>query len=156
MDIDAGLLCLSIAYDAVENVERVEKEMRIDLTLELEIAVLRHIRLFPFAEHLALRSDCIVYDENDAVDGYLCYERYAEKKNEICVFESDEEGFEQSRKDHERNIHDTSADCRCGLRSPRYRPDEQYIDADQDDGGECVGHHFPDQVEYEALVKRRS
>ena len=71
MDEGTGLFLLTFTYKTVENIQRVEKEMRIDLFFKYEIAVLREIGLAPFFLHLPSGLEGIVDHINYAEDGYF-------------------------------------------------------------------------------------
>ena len=66
MGVCAGSFAALLAYQAVEDVQRVEQEMRIHLMLELYIPILCHIGLFPFFMHLVPCCNCIVDHIDDA------------------------------------------------------------------------------------------
>ena len=51
VDETAGLLIFVLAYEAVEDVQRIEQEMGVYLLLEFQVPVLRLVGFFPFLEH---------------------------------------------------------------------------------------------------------
>ncbi len=68
MDVAAGLPVFVLAYEAVEDIQRIEKEMGVYLLLELQVPVLRLVGLFPFLEHGLPGREGEVYYVDYAVD----------------------------------------------------------------------------------------
>ena len=85
MGVRTGPLRLFLAYQAVEYVQRVEKEVRIHLVLELYIPILCHIGLFTFLLHLASCGKSIIDHEDNAVYGDLGEERGREQRREMLL-----------------------------------------------------------------------
>ena len=104
MGVEAGLFALFLADEAVEDVEGVEKEVGIDLSLELEVSVLRHVCLLSFIKHFASCGYCVVHYVDKAICHEFNYERDYEKKDELLVFESGEEGHKKGSQGHECHI----------------------------------------------------
>lgn len=68
LGVGACLLNLFINYQIIQHVEAVEKKVRVDLFLELEVAVLCHIGLVTLHLYFVPRSDGRVYYIYDADD----------------------------------------------------------------------------------------
>ena len=129
--------------------------MRVDLALELQISVLGHVCLFPLALHLIVRHDGVVYHVYDAVYGYLGDHGNAEEKDEIGVFHTHHEGFQQGCKNHECDVKQRCSGFRAGAFPRRHGPDEKNVDADEDDQREGIRHHPSYHVDDVVLVDVR-
>ena len=151
--VQAGLFRLLFTDEAVQDVEGVEKEVWIDLPLELQVSVLGHVGLFFLRLHLHAHRQAIVYHIYDAVDGYLDYQRDDQQQYQVLSFRSYEEGFEKGCQSHEGDVKRCSAGLRNGLFPCRQRSDEHDVDADQYDKGEGIRHHLPDHLEHDVLSR---
>ena len=110
VDVGAGLFRLLFAYKAVQDVERVEKEMRVYLALEFEVSVLGEVGFLLLPLHSVLCCDGIVYHVNDAVDSYCCDERDCEYHCEVLFhfliqaewqFNGYDDAYQKGSKQHE-------------------------------------------------------
>ena len=105
VDIYTGLFGLFFADKAVKDVQRVEKEVRVYLALQLHVPVLCRVGSFPLCLHVSSGGQCIVYNENYTVYGDFGQERQSEYKSEVSVesgeygkweSEADDKGFDQT------------------------------------------------------------
>ena len=83
VDVGAGLLRLLFAHKAVENIEGVEQEVRIDLMLELEVAVFCYIGHALCFLCLDTGFQRVVDHEYDAVHRDFCKQGGYEKDREF-------------------------------------------------------------------------
>lgn len=100
------------ADETIQDIQRIEQEVRIHLMLELYIPILCHIGLFPFLLHLTFGTEGVVYHINDTVNGDLCqqgsriqnrkviveYFIHPDRKAKACKY-----AFKQSYKKHKYN-----------------------------------------------------
>ena len=132
----ACLIGLFLADEAVQDVEGVEQEMRVDLSFQLEISVLGHIGLLPFRMHLISCGDRVVDHVYDAIHGYLGDHRYDEEEDEALSLDADKESLKKGCQYHESCVQEHRAELRDIFRPACKGPDEHYVHADQDNQSE--------------------
>ena len=72
--VSACLLGLFFPYKAVKGVQRVEKEVRIHLSLQLLVTELGYVLHFLFLAHLVSGRDGVIDHIDYAVYGHLSYQ----------------------------------------------------------------------------------
>ena len=154
MGIDAGLLGFLLADQTVQDVEGVEKEMRIDLSLQFQIPVLSHVCLFSLRLHLDPGHQGVVDHIYYAIYGDLKNHGNREHQHELLAVKSYEKRLKEGRKDHESYIEYDGTQLRRRFFTLAYGSDEQDIDADEYDQGEGIRHEFSDHLEYGFLFQR--
>ena len=112
VDVGACLFVLILAHQTVKDVQGVEQKVRVDLTLELHIAVLCGMGSFSLLLHFASGIEGIVDNVYYAVDGYLSDQGYYEYKEKSLIHslgeaeretEADDYGFQKGRRCHEKD-----------------------------------------------------
>ena len=152
--IDAGRLGFLLADQTVQDVEGVEKEMRVDLPLELQVTVLSHVCLFSLRLHLVPGHQGVVDHIYYAIYGDLKNHGNREHQHELLAVKSYEKRLKEGRKDHESYIEYDGTQLRRRFFTLAYGSDEQDIDADEYDQGEGIRHEFSDHLEYGFLFQR--
>ena len=147
MDVGAGLLRALLADQAVEDIERVEQEMGVDLLFEFHVTELRLVRLTALGTQHGTRDQGVIDHKYDRIEGYLDQQGDDPQLQELPCGERAVEGERQvqprnerhagRREQHEQEERRDFGDQTVPGFTPARIPDIDNIDTQQDN--QCRG-----------------